>query len=126
MVTQEWVRDTVRDFGRSLGVTRFHVNDRGVAAAHIQRVGSLFIEPRGDIVLIYMARDYGPLTVRELERALELTHPSEGRSMDVRVGLKGDTQFVFCVRVPVEDFRLETLETAVGLLQEMLDRVRER
>ncbi|MCX5770113.1 MAG: CesT family type III secretion system chaperone [Candidatus Hydrogenedentes bacterium] len=126
MVADTWATQSLHEFGTRMGITRFHANDHGVACVHITGVGSLFIEPDGDAVRVYLARDFARLTVQELEHLLALVYPLEGQSMPVWCGLKKETQVVFGVTIAKGEFDSSGLETVVALLRGLLDRVRPR
>jgi type III secretion system chaperone SycN len=126
VVMDDWVMHTVREFGLGLGVSRFYVNDNGVACVHIENVGSLFIEPSENQVLVYLARDFGRLTLEELERSLALVYPLENHAMTPWCGLSKGSQLVFGVLMTKEEFDPRRLDMAIQLLRDLLDRVRPR
>lgn len=120
-MVSDWVRQTVREFGLSLGLTRFHFNDHNVACVHVENIGSLFIETRAPEVLIYLARQ-NHWDLPRLERALALVHPDEGLPMNVFCGMHRSS-LVFGTCLPENAFTLSTLEQTVETLRDLHDRV---
>ena len=122
----QWLSATIHEFGKGLGLTRLHVNDRGVACVHIAHIGSLFIEPDEEGVLVYLARDYGvSLSRAVLERALLQAHPGTAPPPDIRVGLRHASQLVFGMRLRASECTAAALEGALERLRYAQERVRE-
>ncbi len=124
MVATRWVQETIEEFGQSLGLTGLQINDNGVAAVEVAALGALYIEPQDDAVLVYGAQEFAHLSVDELERALAVGHPGTQRSEAVRAGIRGESQLVFCVRIPVHEFTLARVESCIDAIYNAFDTVR--
>lgn len=116
MVEARWIAQTIRDFGLGLGLKQLGINENGVAAFQIGSMGSFFIEPSEDTVLVYAAQEFTRLSLIEMERALGLCGPASQRSVQLRAGIKGDSQLVLCVRLPAAEFTLARLESCISAI----------
>ncbi len=61
--------------------------------------------------------------LKVMRRALEACHVRHGRSLPVQAGLSRGGHLLFITRLPVTDFRINTLEQALDLLNRLHDDV---
>ncbi|MBG0775392.1 MAG: CesT family type III secretion system chaperone [Desulfovibrionaceae bacterium] len=116
-----WIKDTVRDFGRSMGLDGLEPNDRGVVCLAFERLGTLFIEQEDDDVLVYAARGLPPYSGAAWRAALEACHWTEGLPWPVNAGMRGDDVLVFLARLPGREFALPALERTLEMLGKLHD-----
>ena len=120
-----WVEDTLRQLGRSIGIENLTFNARGVCCLSLQKSGELFIERREAEVFVYLARRIPYLDERVMEKALSLCHFRNVRSLPVVAGLKGDDEVIFLTRIREEEVSLPVLEEAIRLVMSLHERANE-
>ena len=118
-----WVEDTLRQLGRTIGIDDLAFNAQGVCCLSLQKSGDLYIEKREGEVFVYLARRIPYLDERVMERALSLCHFRNTRSLPVVAGLKGDDELIFLTRRRAEELTLPVLEEAIRLVKKLHDEV---
>jgi type III secretion system chaperone SycN len=108
--------DVLAQFAAELGLGPFARDGDAPAVFRFERSGRLFVERRGERILVYLegaepVRGGGPLVAA-------LTACAVGRQRDqtVRAGLTGDDRLVFGVRFGDDEFTLQALHRALDLL----------
>jgi type III secretion system chaperone SycN len=106
------------EFGQSLGLPDLQWPASGVLALDFDARGALFLEDRGDDLLVYLVRSITQpdriLTL--LKTALQHCHYRQGLPYAVQPALRGDTDLVFAVRLPSRDVTLPELERVMDTL----------
>jgi type III secretion system chaperone SycN len=120
-----FVEETLRDFGRSLGISGLGLNPHGVVNLKFEARGTLYIEPAEETVFIYMSRETFNPDKEMLSRALSLCHYREALPFPVHTALGGDQQLIFLLTVSARDFSLPVLEKAIDLLTRLHRKVSE-
>lgn len=120
-----WVDDTIRDFGRGMGMEDLALNHNGLLCLDFEALGSLFIEQAEEAVLVYLVRELPRHDTVNLQRALALCHYREGLPFAVNVAFREENHLVFIARVPENDFSLPTLEKSIDLLTKLHQKVLE-
>ena len=120
-MTPTWLNDTVRAFGRQMGLKSFALNERDAAGVRFENGAELRLEYAGDalamMITVPAADDFE--TVR---RVLMAAHPEARRGVKVRSGLFGKSGRAFFharlaerdVSVDVHERDFRELWTAAG------------
>ncbi|HOB61137.1 MAG TPA: type III secretion chaperone SycN [Candidatus Competibacteraceae bacterium] len=116
------------EFGQSLGLTDFRWPDAGMAAFAFDARGTLYLEERDEVLLVYLVRPLDPhrRSPELLKSALRLCHYRQQWPYVVQAGLQDESQLVFLARLPVREVTLPELEQALDLLTRLHDRCAER
>ncbi len=80
-MTPDWLNNTVRAFGRQLGLKAFEMNERGAAGVRFENGLSLMLEYAAESLIVSVRVPIAP-TAENLKRMLMDAHPS------VHVGLQ--------------------------------------
>jgi type III secretion system chaperone SycN len=112
----------INEFVRRLGVDPGALAPGGPVQLHIQGMGTLFIEERGEDALLYLARVFPEYDSEVPLRALALCHYAHKRAFTVQAGLYKDNALFFLVAVPVRDFSIQKLEQIIPELSRLLDK----
>lgn len=120
-----WVDDTIRDFGRGMGMEDLALNNSGLLCLDFEALGSLFIEQAEEAVLVYLVREMPRHDTLNLQRAMTLCHYREGLPFAVNAAFREENHLVFIARVSENDFSLPTLERAIDLLTKLHQKVLE-
>ncbi|MCP5306248.1 MAG: CesT family type III secretion system chaperone [Chromatiaceae bacterium] len=119
-------QEVVAELGRSLGIEGLAMPEGRPLALRFDRRGSLYVEDRDEILLVYLARDIdlGADRAAVLEKALGLCHYSQGLAYPVHPGLRAERTLVFLVRLPSEQVTLPEIERVLELLSDLHEKVR--
>lgn len=113
------IEDVLTEFVRGLGLAdyRWSVSD-GLAAIAFDRRGTLYLEERPEVLLIYLSRRFDARErLRErLCQALRLCHYRHNWPYAVQVGLRDESQLVFLARLPIREVTRPALEQTLELL----------
>ena len=120
-----WVEDTIRDFGRGMGVENLSFNNEGFLCLDIETLGSLFIERIEEAVIVYLAREIPQHVTGILGKALALCHYREGLPFAVNAAFREENLLIFSVRLSENEVSLPVLERAVDLIMEQHRKVKE-
>ena len=109
-MTPGWLNDTVRAFGRQMGLKSFALNERDAAGVRFENGAELRLEYAGEalamMVTVSAADDSG--TVR---RVLMAAHPDARNGIKVRSGLFGKSgRAFFHARLAERDVSVDVLE----------------
>ncbi len=117
-----WVEDTLRQFGRNMGIEDLELNARGVCCLVLERRGTVYIERRGEEILVYLARQVPYLDLPSMKTALRLCHFKNRRPLPVVAGMQDDDRLIFLTRIEAKQFTLPLLERAIQLHTDLLER----
>ena len=109
-MTPTWLNDTVRAFGRQMGLKSLELNQRDAAGVRFENGFELRFEYAGGClaVMITVPASDDPETVR---RILLAAHPDARRAMKLRSGLFGKSgRAFFHARVSERDVSVDVLE----------------
>ncbi len=120
-----YVHDTVRDFGRSMGLESLGFDDNDLICLEFQTSGTLYLEylPESSVVLAQLARQVPAYDTGAASRALEGCRHRREIPFPVNPGLMGDDRIVLTARINSEEFTLPRLSVAVALLKRMLGEI---
>ena len=90
-MTPEWLNDTVRAFGRQLGLGSFALNDRGTAGVRFENGVSLMLEHAVESLFVSVRVPMEP-TGENLQALLSAAHPS------ARTGLAGQVRAAYSAK----------------------------
>ncbi|MCP3877892.1 MAG: hypothetical protein GY701_05785 [Sulfitobacter sp.] len=112
------------EFGNSLGLGALSWPDSGAMAIEFESRGTLFLEERGEDLLVYLTRELdAPDCMAEILRnALRLCHYREGLPYTVHTGLRGESGISFLVRVDAYAVTLPELERILEILTVLHDK----
>ena len=120
-------QEVVAELGRSLGIEGLAMPEGRPLALRFDRRGSLYVEDRDEILLVYLARDIDLGADRAAgrpEACLRLCHYSQGLAYPVHPGLRAERTLVFLVRLPSEQVTLPEIERVLELLSDLHEKVR--
>lgn len=109
-MTPSWIDETVRAFGRQLGLSAFSLNDRRAAGARFENGFALYLEygEGGMMVSVGLAADGSEATLRKL---LALAHPEAGTGLRLRaVWFERTGEARFIARIDDRDLSATVLE----------------
>jgi type III secretion system chaperone SycN len=119
------IRETVTEFGRSLGMDQLQLRPDGSTVLHIQSIGTLSLEvagPSQDAVVISLARPLSGGAVRPpWATLLAATHYRARQPLPLRVGVAAD-HVVVAVLLSPENFTLPKIHEAITALDQQLQR----
>ncbi len=116
------IDDTIREFGRSIGIEDLALRDDGALVLDMQQLGTLAIEwigERREEVSLSLSRRITPPDEAACGRLLEICHYREPSAWPVRAGLSGAGELIFAIRMETSDFTLSALHQALDRLDEM-------
>lgn len=117
-----WIDETIKDFGRGMGMEGLALNEQGMLCLSFETRGNLYLEKTENGLLLYLARDIPDHHPEILEKAFRLCHFREELPLDVHPGFGNPSSLVFLVRIDEPDFSLPRLEEGFNLLMEMHDK----
>lgn len=114
----------ITDFSSTMGMA-LDLAEPAQLAVEIDDVGTLYLEERGESLVLYLSREIMLTDDRAavLRRALESTHYDNGLAEPVAAGLSGD-RLVFLTWFHEHAIDQPRLEAAVRLLTSLQDDVR--
>ena len=108
------IRETVAEFGRSLGMTQLALRDNGGLVLALGAMGLLALDiagPNQDAVVISLSRSPTRAATVDLRRLLSTNHHRHRARLPVQVAMR-DGKLVAAVVLPQEEFTLpRTIET---------------
>lgn len=113
------IDETVREFGRSIGMEDLALRDDGSLVLDMQRLGRLALElvgPRREDVSLSLSRRIEPPDDASCARLLELCHYRTPAPWPVRAGLTRAGDLIFAVRLETFDFTLPNVHKALDWL----------
>lgn len=122
MTVPSWIAETLRAFGRQLGLSAFALNDRGAAGVRFENGRALYLEygEGGLMVSVGLAADASADTMRRL---LTRAHPAAQAAglkiRAVRLEKTGEARFV--TRLDERDLTAAGLEQAFRALWQAAD-----
>ncbi len=129
-MSSHWIHDTVSDFGRQMGIDGLGLGSHGVTQLVFASGAVLSVEPvarpRGDEVLVHLARPVGHDAPALVRLALAKAARIPGGAPAVQVALRGsaaEAMLIALVRLPERGFTPQALGQAVDLLSRWLDEV---
>lgn len=117
-----WINDTVRAFGRQMGLKDFVLNDRSAAGFRAENGLALYLEhSEGALMMsVGLTTDDSPTTMK---RFLAGVHPSARtggvRLRAVRVAKSGESRYV--VRIPERNLTPTVMESTFRALWQAAD-----
>ena len=124
-MTPEWLNDTVRAFGRQLGLGSFALNDRGSGGVRFENGVSLMFEYAADSLFVSVRVKAEP-TVENLKMLLGEAHPSArtGLRQTVRAAyLEKAGEAMYVVRLGAREASVPALEDVFRALWAMAARL---
>jgi len=118
-----WTDETLRQFGKSIGIEGLGFNTRNVCCLSLKESGELYIEKKDDLVFVYLARRLPRISEKALEKALSLTHFRNPWPLPVSSGLRDDDHLIFITWIATEDFSLPVLDEAIRLVMSLHQQV---
>ena len=122
MTFPSWIADTVRAFGKQLGLSAFSLNERGAAGVRFENGRSLYLEGIEDglMISIGLAADASAEAMRKL---LTCAHPAAQTAgfkiRAIRFAKTGEARFV--IRLDARDLTATGLEQAFHALWRSAD-----
>lgn len=116
------IEDTLREFGRSIGMEDLKLRDDGTLVLDMQQVGTLAIEligERREDVSLSLSRRIQPPGEAACTRLLEMCHYRTPSTWPARVGLTSGGTLLFAIRLETFDFTLPNLHQALDWLDGM-------
>lgn len=116
------IEDTIRDFGRSIGMEDLRLRDDGTLVLDMQQVGTLAIEligERREDVALSLSRSIQPPDDTACTRLLEMCHYRSPCTWPVRAGFTSSGTLLFAIRLETFDFTLPNLHQALDWLDGM-------
>lgn len=116
------IEDTLREFGRSIGMEDLRLRDDGTLVLDMQQVGTLAIEligERREDVSLSLSRRVQPPEDTACTRLLEMCHYRNPCAWPVRAGLVNGSTLLFAIRLEAFDFTLPNLHQALDWLDGM-------
>ena len=116
MTAPEWIDALVRQFGESAGLSRFSLNDKGVASVRFETGVSLHFEYARETLTLFVtvpARN----DAKSASRMLAYAHPAARRGFTVRSGyLARSGKAIFAVRLQEREVTLPVLNAVFAEL----------
>ncbi len=109
-MTPSWVNDTVRAFGRQMGLENFVLNDRGAAAVRFENGVSLKFEYAGEALVVSAGLSI-PGGEAPLKALLAAAHPAARHQVKIRAAYlarSGEAVFASCIQE--RDVGVSTIE----------------
>lgn len=118
------VSEHIVDFSATMGMM-LNLDEPAQLVVEIDEVGTLYLEERGESLLLYLSREIALTDDRPkvLRRALESIHYSNGLAESVAAGLAKD-RLVFVTRFDQHAVDRPRIEAAVALLTSLHDEAR--
>lgn len=113
------IEDTLREFGRSIGMEDLRLRDDGTLVLDMQQVGTLAVEligERREDVSLSLSRGIQPPDETACARLLEMCHYRNPCAWPVRTGLTSSGTLIFAIRLEAFDFTLPNLHQALDWL----------
>lgn len=122
-MTPTWLNDVVTAFGRQMALTRFALNERGVAGVRFENGLTLRFEYADEALLVSMGVAAGndPATLRHL---LEAVHPAAQRGGMRAAYLAKRGEAVYAVRLAERSVTVAALGEVFQALWQAADRLR--
>lgn len=117
--------ETFAQFGRSAALGSLSLSPDGRGAVSIESMGDLLFETDGELARISLSRSAPYLSAPQMERALELCHPSFRRPEPLRIGLARNGALAFFVEATDADVTPPMFDRTLRLLADCHDRVAE-
>jgi len=117
------IRKAVDDLGRQMGLGALELDANGLATLNVGQRDALFLERRGDALVVSFARRSEAHMPDVLARGLALCHPDAQPRFGLRVGLVRGTVAVALTRLERHHLTAGQLEHAVPYLFETLDKM---
>ena len=125
MNVPNWLNDTVRGFGRQLGLETLALNDRGAAGVRFDNGAALRLELAGGALTVFVTVGGQP-SGEALRALLAEAHPaaSGGRRRAVRTACSPRTgEALLAVRIDERDVSVTSLADAFHDLWERAERI---
>ena len=123
------VDETIKEFGKTIGVNALTVNKHGVVHMEIDDIGDLFIDERDKdneskhSVYVYLLRIYEFATERLYKNAMFLCLDNILMEYNINPVLRNDSALGFIIKHRAEDFTMQSLSKSIDILQNMQDRL---
>lgn len=108
--------DVLAQFTVELGMGSDPIDTDAPVVFRFERSGRLFVERRGERILVYLEAPAPAQGHQTLVAALAACDIGQRRAMPVRAGLTTDDRLVFGVVLQDRDFTLQALHAALTLL----------
>lgn len=116
--------DTLGNFGRSMGIENLALRENGVLLLNIEKIGMLAIElvgERHEEVSISLIRRIETPDSQACQRLLESCHYRSPAPFPTRVGLTGQGELLFAIRMDIRQFTLPAIHQALDWLISLHD-----
>lgn len=122
MIAPDWLNETVRAFGRQMGLREFTLNERGAAGVRFENGVAIRLEYSTDS-LVMSAGFPAPVDEAGLKRFLTGAHPASVPGMNVRAALvERNGEGVYAVRLHERQVDVSTLEAVFRALWQLANR----
>lgn len=112
-----WLDDMVREFGRSVGIADFALNDRGAAAVTFETGAQLRFEYAFESLVVALCVPYPVSDPAAARRLLATAHPGARVGMRIRAGLlPRDGRALLATRFPEREASLPAVNAAFAAL----------
>ncbi len=125
-----WLKDTVSEFGRQVGITALDLGTHDSVQLTFASGTILAVEPvlrvEEEEVLVYLGRPVGHQIASLLRIAMTKAHMANGGTLPVQVLMRGsgpEAMLLALVRLPRRSFTPQALTQAVDYLGRWLDQV---
>ncbi|MCP4746096.1 MAG: hypothetical protein GY874_08130 [Desulfobacteraceae bacterium] len=116
----------IEQFGYTMDIEGFRLNDKGVIRLDIEDMGPFFIERCPEGLFIYLARHLQGYEERLLVQALAACHYDNELPLDVSVGYEKTGWLFFTVRLASENVTTPELEKTIEVLFDLYNYVSEQ
>jgi len=113
------IRQTLADFGQTIGLDSLDFNENQVFCLEIESIGHLYIEEQQDHILMYLIREYQHMNAAFYQKALSLCQIENTGSAFFQVGLLGDQQLIWATRLGLNEMTLPDWHAAIDQLEQL-------
>lgn len=123
-MTPDWLNESVRAFGRQLGLSTLELNARGAAGLAFENGASLRLEYVEGALMVMVGRAVAP-SDEVLRELLKAAHPLSSRAdMRVRTAYAARSgTALFVVRIPEGDVGVASIQTVFNELWQRAERL---
>ncbi len=123
-MTPTWLNDTVRAFGRQMGLAHFALDDRGVAGMRFENGLTLRLEYAAEALMMTVGVAL-PQEDRTMKALLAAVHPSARGPFRLRAAYLARTgEAIYAARLPERSVTVEELDRALRVLWQAAEKVR--
>jgi type III secretion system chaperone SycN len=123
-----YVAEAIRDFCAGMGIKDVQLRDENSLTLQIQNAGRLSIESdnTSGTVFISLAKPLSYLTDEETRAILEATHYRRRNPWSLHAALSKNGEVAFVVRLPANDFTVQSAYEILDFLRQQHQEIRSR